>query len=186
MNEKSTYNSRMTLLEHFSDTFADQEDSALSHLLGQIQAFHFDSDELDESLNLRYRVGLGTEVQTTHFLKAYVENKLNHIVQVTNDDIRYELFIAGIIHRKPRLFLNNPLSILNSQDASDMAMRVWQENFNCTENKSKVLESIENFIGKNKAMNRLSDNIMIVIDELFSNALYNAPVDEDGYRIFKN
>jgi hypothetical protein len=35
-------------------------------------------------------------------------------------------------------------------------------------------------------MNRLSDNILIVIDELFSNALFNAPVDGDGYRIFKN
>lgn len=176
----------MTLLDYFSETFEKLDNSALKDLMAQVEAFSFDKEELSADLNLTNKVAVGDHVQTSAFLKAFVENKLSNIVQTSNDDLPYELFIASIILKKPRLFLNNPLTILNSQDSSATAMRVWQENFNCTEHKERVLESIHKFIGNHKSMNRLSDNILIIIDELFSNALFNAPVDEDGYRIFKN
>lgn len=176
----------MTLLDYFPETFEQLQNSALKDLMGQVDAFSFDKEELTQDLDLSDRVAVGDHIQTGTFLQSFVENKLSNIVQTSNDDLPYELFIASIILKKPRLFLNNPLTILNSQDSSATAMRVWQENFNCTEHKERVLESIHKFIGRNKSMNRLSDNILIVIDELFSNALFNAPVDADGYRIFKN
>ncbi len=176
----------MTLIDYFPQAFEHLNDSALKDLIAQVEAFSFDKEELREDLDLSDRVGLGNHIQTSTFLKAFVKNKLSHIVQTSNDDLPYELFIASIIHKKPKLFLNNPLTILNSQDSSSTAMRVWQENFNCTEHKERILESIHKFIGRHKSMNRLADNILIVIDELFSNALFNAPVDDSGYRIFKN
>lgn len=176
----------MTLLDYFPNTFDSLNDSALKELVSGVEAFSFDKEDLDPSVNLTSKVGVGDRVQTNVFLKAFVENKLSQFVQTSNDDIPYELFIATIILKKPKLFLNNPLTLLNSQGSSATAMRVWQENFNCTEHKERILESIHTFIGKNKSMNRLADNILIVIDELFSNALFNAPVDDDGYRIFKN
>jgi hypothetical protein len=176
----------MTLLDYFPETFEQLEDSALKLLMGNLEAFSFDKEELSPELDLSGRIALGEAVQTQTFLKAFVENKLSNVVQTSNDDLPYELFIASIILRKPKLFLNNPLTILNSQESTATAMRVWQEDFNCTEHKEKVLESIHKFIGKNKSMNRLSDNILIIIDELFSNALFNAPVDDQGYRIFRN
>ena len=176
----------MTLLDYFPETFESLHDSALKDLMANVDAFSFDKEELGAETNLSRKVSIGDHIQTSAFLKAFVENKLSNIVQTSNDDLPYELFIASIIMKKPRLFLNNPLTILNSQDSSASAMRVWQENFNCTEHKERVLESIHKFIGRNKSMNRLSDNILIVIDELFSNALFNAPVDDNGYRIFKN
>ncbi len=176
----------MTLLDYFPETFAKLDDSALKDLMGYVDAFSFDKEELTPETDLRGKVAVGDHVQTGTFLKAFVENKLSNLVQTSNDDLPYELFIASIILKKPQLFLNNPLTILNSQDTSASAMRVWQENFNSTEHKERILESIHKFIGRNKSMNRLSDNILIVIDELFSNALFNAPVDDDGYRIFRN
>ncbi|MEM7645743.1 MAG: hypothetical protein AAF203_02435 [Pseudomonadota bacterium] len=176
----------MTLLDYFPEAFEGLNDSALTSLIGQVQAFSFDKEDRTESMDLSHRVAVGDHIQTSAFLEAFVENNLSNVVQTSNDDLPYELFIASIILKKPKLFLNNPLTILNSQDAAASAMRVWQENFNSTEHKERVLDSIHKFIGKNKAMNRLADNILIVIDELFSNALFNAPVDDDGYRIFKN
>lgn len=176
----------MTLLDYFPDTFDKLQKSPLFDLMADVNAFSFDKESLVEGLDLTGRIAIGDHIATPKFLQAMVENKLSNVVQTSNDDLPYELFIASIILQKPRLFLNNPLTLLNSQDASASAMRVWQENFNATEHKDKILESIHKFIGRNKSMNRLSDNILIVIDELFSNALFNAPVDEGGYRIFKN
>ncbi len=176
----------MTLLDYFPESFEKLEDSALKDLMSSVEAFSYDKEDLDEDTDLSGKIAVGDHIQTSAFLKNFVENKLSNVVQTSNDDLPYELFIASIILKKPRLFLNNPLTILNSQDSSATAMRVWQENFNCTEHKERVMESIHKFIGRNKSMNRLSDNILIVIDELFSNALFNAPIDESGYRIFKN
>ena len=176
----------MTLLDYFSETFDSLEDSALKDLMAHVDAFSFDKEDLNDETDLTAKVAVGDHISTSAFLEAFVKHKLSNVVQTSNDDLPYELFIASIILKKPRLFLNNPLTILNSQDSSASAMRVWQENFNCTEHKERVLESIHKFIGRNKSMNRLSDNILIIIDELFSNALFNAPVDENGYRIFKN
>jgi hypothetical protein len=138
----------MTLLDYFPETFEQLEDSALKLLMGNLEAFSFDKEELSPELDLSGRIALGEAVQTQTFLKAFVENKLSNVVQTSNDDLPYELFIASIILRKPKLFLNNPLTILNSQESTATAMRVWQEDFNCTEHKEKVLESIHKFIGK--------------------------------------
>lgn len=177
----------MTLLDYFPEAFSSIDDSPLKSLVASVEAFSFDKEKLDESMNLSDKVGIGNQVQTSVFLDAFVQNKLSNLVQTSNDDLPYELFIASIIFKKPKLFLNNPLTILNSQGGGgDAPMRVWQEDFNSTEHKEKVLNSIQNFIAPHKSMNRLADNILIVIDELFSNALFNAPVDDSGYRIFKN
>ncbi len=173
-------------MDYFPDAFEQLEDSPLKSLMAQVNAINLDKEEVNENTDLRGKIAVGDHIQTTDFLKIFVEQKLSNVVQTSNDDLPYELFIASIILKKPRLFLNNPLTILNSQDDTGSAMRVWQENFNSTEQKENVLESIHNFIGRNKSMNRLSDNILIIIDELFSNALFSAPVDDDGYRIFKN
>jgi hypothetical protein len=176
----------MTLLDYFPDSFEETEQSALTQLISKVQAHSFDQDEVTESTNLANKVAVGNGVPTDQFLKVFVENGLNNIVQISNDDIAYELFIASIIKKKPRLFLNNPLTILNSQESTETAMRVWQENFSGTEHKKKVLLSIQNFIGRHKTMNRLADNILIIIDELFSNAIFNAPVDKKGDRLYKH
>lgn len=176
----------MTLLDYFPDSFEALEDSPLKELMADVEAFSFDKEQVSDDLNLSGKVAAGDHIQTADFLKCFVENKLSNVVQTSNDDLPYELFIASVILRKPKLFLNNPLTILNSQDSDASAMRVWQENFSSSEHKEAILEGIHTFIGRNKSMMRLSDNILIVIDELFSNALFNAPVDEGGYRIFKN
>lgn len=176
----------MTLLDHFPESFASLEDSPLKDLMKKVEAFDFDQEPPSPEASLEGKVAVGQHIQTQDFLKSFVENRLSNVVQTANDDLPYELFIASIILKKPKLFLNNPLTILNSQDNSSNAMRVWQETFNCTAHKEKILEGIHKFIGRQKSMNRLSDNILIVIDELFSNALFNAPVDDGGYRIFKN
>jgi hypothetical protein len=176
----------MTLLDYFPDAFEDKEKSALAHLISQVQAHNFDQEEINKSTNLSNKVAIGSEVPTDQFLKAFVENALDNMVQISNDDIAYELFIASIIKKKPRLFLNNPLYILNSQEGTETAMRLWQEDFSGTEHKQKVLQSIHNFIGRHKKMNRLADNISIIIDELFSNAIFNAPIDAQGNRLYRN
>lgn len=185
-SEKTTKIEGMTLLDYFPETFSGLENSALTSLMKNVEVFSFEQDRVRKGDDLSDRVGVGESIPTEKFLKLFVENKLNTMVQTANDDLAYELFIASIILMKPRLFLNNPLTILNAQDQTASAMRVWQENFNATEHKARVLESLQQFIGRNKSMNRLSDNILIIVDELFSNALFNAPVDENGYRIFKH
>ncbi|MCB0379230.1 MAG: hypothetical protein KDD33_12125 [Bdellovibrionales bacterium] len=176
----------MTLLDYYADSFKPIQNSPLYTLIGGIKAFNFDKGLPEEGADLSDHVGIGDHVGTQTFLEAFVNNGLSNFVQTSNDDLMYELFIAAVILKKPLLFLNNPLTILNSQHGSANAMNVWQENFNCTEHKARVLDSIEKFIGNNKGMNRLSENILIIIDELFSNALFNAPVDDNGYPIFKN
>jgi hypothetical protein len=138
----------MTLLDYFPETFEKLQDSALKNLMEGVEAFSFDKEDLQPDTSLAGKVAVGDHIQTSAFLKAFVENKLSNMVQTSNDDLPYELFIASIILKKPRLFLNNPLTILNSQDSSATAMRVWQENFNATEHKERVLESIHKFIGK--------------------------------------
>lgn len=176
----------MTLLDYYADAFADLEGSPLKELIASTKAFSFDKEEVTPGLDLKNHVAIGEHIDTAQFLEAFLNNNLSNIVQTSNDDINYELFIASIILKKPRLFLNNPLTVLNSKESSATAMNVWQENFNSTEHKEKVLEGVKKFTSQNKSMERLSENILIIIDELFSNALFNAPVDDDGYRIYKN
>ena len=169
----------MTLADYFPDILANLQTGALKALISSTPAFSFE-EPLSHKDNLSGKIGIGKPVATEDFLKAFVSNKLNNLVQATNDDIAYELFIACIIQKKPKLFINNPLTILNAQDQSAKQMRVWQEGFKSSDQKEKIIESLREFIAPEKSMSRLADNILIVIDELFSNAMLNAPVDKKG------
>jgi|GEM_PF-2902956 len=175
----------MNLIDSFTETFDALEDSPLKLLLKTVDIHNFD-DQLPSTEGLEQTVGVGTKVETGVFMKAFVENDLNSFVQTSNDDLMYELFIAGIIRKKPKLFLNNPVTLLNSQESSVAPMRMWAENFNSTEHKSKILDGAAEFLSESKSLNRLKENVAIIMDELFSNALFNGPVDDSGYPIFKN
>ncbi len=175
----------MTLFDFYPSQLSIKKNSPLMTLLKEVPAYSFESQELVDGQDLTGSVGIGRNLSTQSFMEAFKNNQLNNIVQIANDDLIYELFIASIILKKPKLFINNPVTILNSGDTTKKSMHVWQENFNATVHKPKVLDGINDFMAGNKSMSRLSENVMIIIDELFSNALYNAPADENGYPIFK-
>lgn len=175
----------MNLLDSFSQTFEALEESPLKHLLKSVNIYDFDQQK-PSTEDLAGMVGVGNSIDTATFMKAFVDNSLNYVVQTNNDDLLYELFIAGIILKKPKLFLNNPVTILNSQENSLTPMRMWAENFNCTDHKGKILDGVDKFLSESKPLNRLKENVAIIIDELFSNALFNGPADDNGYPIFKN
>lgn len=175
----------MNLAQVYPQEFDQMSDSPLKVLLKNIGSFNF-ADQAPSTENLSGLVGLGTELSTEGFLRAFQHNGLNNICQTTNDDIIYELFIAGIILKKPRLFLNNPLTILGANESSLTPLRVLTENFNSTEHKTKVLDKISKFLEHSRSLNRLKDNISIVVDELFSNVLFSAPVDKSGKAIYKD
>lgn len=172
-------------MEQYPEAFDGLQDSPLKGLLSSVEVFNFDKEDYKDR-DLNGHVGLGEAVETSSFLDVFAQHNLNNIVQSSNDDIVYELFIASIIQKKPRLFINNPVTILNSQSSSVQPMRLWQENFNATEHKERVLDSINEFLSENKSLARLSENVAIIVDELFSNALFNAPIDDNGYPIYKN
>ena len=124
----------MTLIEQYPQAFDGLGDSPLKGLLQSVKVFNFDKEDYTDR-DLSDHIGLGDAIETSTFLDVFAKHKLSNLVQTSNDDIVYELFIASIILKKPRLFINNPVTILNSQESSVQPMRLWQENFNATEHK---------------------------------------------------
>jgi len=175
----------MNLAHAYPNEFNQMEDSPLKLLLKNIESYNF-ADQEPSTENLDGIIGLGTKMPLEEFLKAFRVNNLNNLCQVTNDDLIYELFIAGIILRKPKLFLNNPLTILSANESSTTPLHLFNENFNSSEHKEKIMDGVSAFLEKSRPLQRLKENVNIVVDELFSNALFNAPIDENGKHVHKS
>lgn len=176
----------MTLFEKFELELAHLADN--NPILDLFRAtdiydFDFKEDRLGDLLGC---VGVGSDVSTLEFLEVFKTRNLSSIIQNKNSDIIYEIFIAALIIKRPRLFLKNPYTILAATERdTKVKARILNETFSSTDRKIEILDKINTFMNHNKNLERYKESITIIADELIANALFNAPVTERGTPIYR-
>lgn len=176
----------MTLFEKFQTELSHlSSTNPLVELFHSTEIYDFDNPT-DDVLDLSGFVGVGTDTPTLEFLNVFKNSNLSHMIQIKNTDIIYEIFIASMILKRPRLFLKNPYTILAAAEKNKNAKtRILTENFSTTERKSEIMTKISDFMGHNKNLERYKESILIIADELIANAMFNAPVTEKGTPIYR-
>ncbi len=132
--------------------------------------------ELDNHLG---EVIFTDHAQTTTVLDYCLNKKINHFVQKSNILHNHEISVSESMNSDPDLFLNFPLSVIlgekkPTQNSENSLKEVSFEVENVLD-KIKLLSEIETFVsGVTKSTSVLHD-ILNSVDELFTNAVYNAP-----------
>lgn len=119
-------------------------------------------------------------LSTKSLLDFCLNKKVNHIVQKANVNPQLELSVSFKMVQNPKDFLNFPLSTLIlcpdicDLDTENSLRRVYCE-VDRADQKQEVMDQIAGFLKNNSNSVPLNSDILNVADELFTNAIFNAP-----------
>ncbi len=123
-------------------------------------------------------------------IRPYLFKGFRHFVNRNRDDLSQELLASCLMIARPARFAQNPIPFFLSgfSDVQILAdtERNFTMNFHDSTQKHDVLYQLEAFLAKNPKTRSLSDICIQSADELITNALYNAPVDALGERLYLN
>lgn len=112
-------------------------------------------------------------------IDLHLSKKINHIIQQSNLTPDQELKAASRIVAEPESFLSFPLATLMSESSVDAQkeselQKLYFEISEPTE-KQNVLDKVEAYLKEQLKSISLINDILSVADELYTNAIYNAP-----------
>ncbi len=124
-------------------------------------------------------VGVGNNMEPSPLLDLVLNHQFKHIVQEGNICFEKELNTASLMLLTPNLFIEKPLAaILDPSQAAvkqEADFQKWSIKFNRASEKNKALEDVTQCLSAIVKSSVLIADICGVLDELFTNAVFNAP-----------
>lgn len=118
-------------------------------------------------------------LNTISLLDYCISKKINHIVQRSNLNYAAEILVSEKMLRSKDLIFKYPLSVIHGEDSPDLTteeklLKISYHISSAVE-KSSLLNHLKNYISDISKSSTLLDDILNTADELFTNAIYNAP-----------
>lgn len=110
-------------------------------------------------------------------------NEIYHVVQIESLRFEQELRIAAAMIDQPAQFLKDPVKHVFG-DAQDVKVKTFE--FSSSREKERVLDELQAVLGEHSIPQVAQDAIFQIADELFTNAVFNAPADGLKQRYFNH
>ena len=124
-------------------------------------------------------IGVGEAATAQHVLNYACHLDMRHVVQKQGHEFARELQVANRLIESPELLRYLPAStILRPNDPSESSERqvmLLQESFNSSKQKRSVLTNLSTAIEIRGLAQSINEDVILIADELFTNAVYNAP-----------
>lgn len=178
-----------TLFDEYSHLYPADRISVLYPLLSQVSVLRIPEDPLHTRRSEKNKTVLIYRDKTKYVVEL-LAGGYEHAICEARDDFASELLCSAIMTLKPELFLANPLPFFlngfypthDSVLSKDNHFTVF---FESTEQKDQLMEHMIKFWSKNSAAHALQDMCLQIVDELFTNIFFNAPIDGKGGRPLK-
>lgn len=179
----------MLLVERFKDQFGPLMQTALKEVISDIEVVDF-NEELSAAMISKNTVIVGDAVKTRDILLLMRRLGVEHFVQLDRKDHVRDIITSCMLLKKPGSFLENPIPFFvgnfEGKKNYDATARKTQLQMLSTLQKQNVIDMISHFIEEDARTKYFSNSILTILDELISNAFFNAPVDLNGIQIYKN
>lgn len=123
-------------------------------------------------------IGLMEAVAPDAVLQLALERKLFHICQKDNPFCDNDVETAALMIADPKQFMDTPLSaVLDPQNVSlkrESELAGFRVQFSSISEKHTVLEDLKNYLLTFSKSTSLHSEILLVADELFTNAVFNS------------
>ena len=145
-----------------------------------IQLIKFRKPEDIRSDEIIGKVLFTDNLNTKSILDFCLEKKIDHVVQMSNLDHTHELEVALKISQNPTEYFDFPLSTLilcpeKGNLEKEFELRKVYFEIERPDQKEEMLSKMEAYLKDNTNSKSLISDILSVADELFTNAIFNAP-----------
>lgn len=112
-------------------------------------------------------------------LETALSGGVNHICQNENPFNNTEIKTAELMLNDPHTFLKSPVSCIlfpeQAQKTNEDSVLTWKRNFSKATEKRQTLQDLKNEMAQQNVNNSTAGDILLIADELFTNAVFNAP-----------
>jgi len=133
-------------------------------------------------------IGVRQHAPPDHAMRSMTETGVWNLVQFCKDDMDGRLSFASRLIQNPKGFLDNPsaqvlgtTNLKKTMQTGSMKEQRWS--FRASSQKSDVLKSIYKYLKDIPGAKTISDALYYIADELFTNAIYNAPFADSEYSL---
>lgn len=124
-------------------------------------------------------IGTGDALAPEQVLRFATEHGVKHICQKQGPEFATEMASAELIVQSPDQFRRCPVATIlapsTSDEANEKRLITVDANFDCSDRKRDVLEEITRSMTQSGHGQTLIEDVVSVADELFTNAVFNAP-----------
>jgi hypothetical protein len=124
-------------------------------------------------------IGVGEGLEPEHILRVATERSVSHLCQKNGHEFDKEMRTSNNLILAPDTYFAYPIASVFTPDdlsaASEKALIASEQFFDCSNQKRSVLESITTEMSKRGLAQTLIDDVVAVADEMFTNAVFNAP-----------
>jgi hypothetical protein len=122
-------------------------------------------------------------------LKMMLLSQFHHSVRLNRPDSMHEVVSSCLMLKKPKAFIQGQRPFLlyefqSSKRAKDTNYMV--QSFNSSQDRKKILKKLKTFVQMDDKASRFSDRIIQIADEFLLNALFNAPTDSAGEKVYSH
>lgn len=180
-----------SIAQDFSHLWPKSREAALAPILSKVTYLKYPEDSNLLGLEKRPdKVIVITSGEDFFAIRPFIFNGFRHFVNRNRSDLPQELLASCLMIAKPTIFVQNPIPFFlagfsNLQILTDTERNLTLS-FRKSSDKAIILSQFEAFLAKNPKTKSLSDLCIQSADELITNALFNAPVDADGERMYLN
>ena len=180
-----------SILQDFAHLWPKSREAALTPILSKVTYLKYPEDSNLLGLEKKPdKVVVITSGEDFFAIRPFIFNGFRHFVNRHRSDLPQELLASCLMIVKPTIFVQNPIPFFLAGFSNLNILHDRERNltlsFRKSTQKSELLAELEAFLAKNPKTKSLSDICIQTADELITNALYNAPVDADGERMFLN
>ena len=154
--------------------------SRLDHVLAHYDMKALPINHVDnplENVEPKKSVTFVRHLSPLELIDSYLNFATCHLVQEDSATLDYDLLVSRELILQSDNFLQDPLGVTWSQGCI-----VDQKKFpfNSSKQKKQILSEIENALFLIAKASPLKQKLITIADELFTNAIYNAPVKNSG------
>lgn len=179
----------MRLTEKYAHQLAKVEKSTLLEILEDIDIFDL-SLPPPKKVDPKTTIAVGAATPLKTIITLLRDYEIEHFVQTNRNDFFFDLFAASLMLKKPSRFMKNPVPFFIQNFKKDLIKhhevrsKTWT--FQSTAQKNTIMGELENFLSGHARTQNYSSSAIMIADELVSNALFSAPVDEDSKALYQN
>jgi hypothetical protein len=124
-------------------------------------------------------IGLTDKAEPQEVLDLSVQENLNQVIQVSSIELSKEISSSLLIQNSGELFLQCPLAtILDPSNVNPEAEKKFQQFefiFSRIDQKREMLDKLNAYLQTCKGIRSAISDLCLAADELFTNAIFNAP-----------
>lgn len=147
-------------------------------------------EPIPENIPKSHCIGVCDGLDRKQVINLIATTGIPHIVQVSSVEFESELMTSAMMIEKPLTFLDDPISNTllasfqrNPAEFPDAPNHRFKYSFNSSIEKKAALDSLRTYVSKVPKSKTIINNAVLMADELYTNAVFNAPIKKEGMEV---